>query len=96
MAALLAYRPQATAAEQRAISRTTVQLLILALLTQLVYPIFYYGYIGTRGHAMIILSTLVATVRNVALVVFTVEACWIAWRFLGAPVRDETTLTHRE
>jgi len=96
MAALLAYRPHATSAEQRAIARTTAQLLILALLTQLLYPLFYYGYIGTRGHAMIILSTLVATVRNLALVVFTVEACWLAWRMLGAPVMDSSAYTHRE
>ena len=57
MAALLAYRPQATPDERPAISRIAGQALILALLTQLVYPLFYDSYLGRDGHAMIIIST---------------------------------------
>src|SRR4029450_547243 len=54
MAALLAYRPQATLDEQPVISRIAGQALILALLTQLVYPLFYDSYLGHHGHALII------------------------------------------
>jgi hypothetical protein len=96
MAALLAYRPQATRDEQPAISRVAGQALILALLTQLVYPVFYDSYLGRAGHAMIIISTLVTAIRNVALVVFTIEVCQMAWRMLGAGVMERTTLTGRD
>ena len=89
MAALLVLRPHATPEEQPAINRMAGQLLILALLTQLVYPLFYDGYLGRDGQTMIILSTVVTAIRNLALVVFTVEACWLAWRMLAAPVRRE-------
>ena len=96
MAALLAYRPQATSDEQPAISRVAGQVLILALLTQLVYPLFYDGYLGREGHAMIIISTVVTAIRNVALVVFTIEVCRMAWRMLGAGVIERTALTRRD
>jgi hypothetical protein len=93
MAALLAFRPQATPEEQPAISRIARQALVLALLTQLVYPLFYYSYLGHHGHAMIIVSTIVTALRNLALVVFTVEVCRLAWRMLGAGVTERTALT---
>jgi len=96
MATLLAYRPQATRDEQAAISRGAGQTLILALLTQLVYPRFYDSYLGREGHAMIIISTIVTAIRNVALVVFTIEVCQMAWRMLGAGVMERTTLTGRD
>ena len=96
MAALLAYRAQATRVEQPAISRVAGQALILALLTQLVYPVFYDSYLGREGHAMIIISTIVTAIRNVALVVFTIEVCQMAWRMLGAGVMERTTLTGRD
>jgi len=96
MAALLAFRPRATPGELPAVNRISGQLLILALLTQLVYPLFYDSYLGRQGQPMIIISTVVTAVRNLALVVFTVEACWLAWRMLGAPTRDRTALSRRE
>jgi Glycosyltransferase family 87 len=96
IAALLALRPQATPNELPAINRMSGQLLILALLTQLVYPLFYDSYLGRHGQPMIIVSTVVTAVRNLALVVFTVEACWLAWRMLGAPTRDRTALSRQE
>ena len=96
MAALLAFRPQAMPDEQPAINRMAGQLLILALLTQLVYPLFYNSYLGWHGHVMIIISTVVTAIRNLALVAFTVEACWLAWRMLGAPIRDKSVVTHRD
>jgi hypothetical protein len=96
MAALLAYRPQAKLDEQRAISRIAGQALILALLTQLVYPLFYDSYLGRHGQAMIIVSTLVTAIRNLALVVFTVEVCLLAWRMLGAGVMEKTASRRRD
>ena len=96
MAALMVLRPNATAEEQPAINRMAGQLLVLALLTQLVYPLLYDGYLGRRGQMMIILSTVVTAIRNLALVVFTVEACWLAWRMLAVPVQDRTALTRQE
>jgi Glycosyltransferase family 87 len=96
MAGLLVLRPGATPEERPAINRMAGQLLILAILTQLVYPLFYDSYLGRRGQAMIILSTVVTAIRNLALVVFTVEACWLAWRMLGAHVRERTALAQQE
>ena len=96
MAALMVLRPNASVDEQPAINRMAGQLLILALLTQLVYPLFYDGYLGRSGQLMIILSTVVTAIRNLALVVFTVEACWLAWRMLAVPVPDHTALTRQE
>ena len=96
MAALLAFRPQALAGEQPAINRMAGQLLILALLTQLVYPLLYDGYLGLQGHVMIIIASIVTAIRNLALVAFTVEACWLAWRTLGVAASDRSALTRRD
>ena len=96
MATLLVFRRQATPEEGQAIKRVALQLLLLALLTQLVYPVLYPGYIGRHGHAMIILSTVVTTIRNVALVLFTIEVCRMAWRMLGAVVMERTAVTRRD
>jgi hypothetical protein len=96
MAALLVFRAQATPYEQPAINRMAGQLLVLALLTQLVYPLLYYSYIGSHGQVMIIIATIVTTIRNLALVAFTVEACWLAWRMLGASVSDRSAMTRRD
>ena len=96
MAAMLAYRPQATPDEQPAISRIAGQALILALLTQLVYPLFYDSYLGRNGQALIMVSTVVTAIRNLALVVFTVEVCRLAWRMLGAGVMEGTALRRRD
>jgi 4-amino-4-deoxy-L-arabinose transferase-like glycosyltransferase len=83
MAALLLLRRDDTPAEQRAIGRLAAQLLVLALLTHLIYPLLYGGLLGRQGDGMLVLSTLVTAVRNVFLVVFTVEACRLAWRRLA-------------
>ena len=96
MAALLAFRPQALAGEQPVINRMAGQLLILALLTQLVYPLLYDSYLGLQGHVMIIVASIVAAIRNLALVAFTVEACWLAWRTLGVAASDRSALTRRD
>jgi hypothetical protein len=86
MAALMLLRSQATPVERSAIFRLAGQLLILALLTQLVYPLLYNGLLGRWGHAGIVLSSLLTALRNLALVAFTVEVCRLAWRHLS-PVR---------
>jgi len=96
MAGLLVLRPGATPEERSAINRMAGQLLILALLTQLVYPLFYDSLLGGHGRTMIIISTIVTAIRNLALVAFTVEACWLAWRMLAVRVGDRTALTHQE
>jgi hypothetical protein len=96
MAALLVFRPQALPGERSAINRMAGQLLILAVLTQLVYPLLYDSYLGLQGQAMIIIATVVTAIRNLALVAFTVEACWLAWRTLGVAVSDRSALTRRD
>ncbi len=83
MAALFVLRPAATDAEQRAIPRVAGQLLLLALLTHLVYPVLYDGYLGREGQGLVVVSTAVTAIRNVALVAFTVEVCRLSWKLLG-------------
>lgn len=83
MAALLLMRREASTAERPAVIHLARQLLVLALATHLVYPLLYDGFLGRQGHVMIIISTLVTALRNLALVAFTVEVCRFAWRFLG-------------
>jgi len=78
MAALLILRSTATEQEKSTLRRLTIQLLLLAAFTQLVYPLLYDGLLGHDGRAMIIISTLVTTLRNFALVAFTVEVCRLA------------------
>ncbi|GAA2106011.1 glycosyltransferase family 87 protein [Microlunatus panaciterrae] len=83
MAALLAMKAELAEDERALIRRLGKQLVLLALLTHLVYPSLYDGLLGRQGHVMIIISTVAVTLRNLALVLFTVEVCRLAWRFLG-------------
>ena len=83
MAALLILRSTATEQEKSTLRLLPIQLLLLAALTQLVYPLLYDGLLGREGGAMIIISTLVTALRNFALVAFTVEVCRLAWRLLA-------------
>jgi hypothetical protein len=91
MAALLILRGQATEQEKPTLRRLAIQLLVLAALTQLVYPLLYNGMLGRHGTAMIIISTVVTTVRNLALVAFTVEVCRLAWRLLAGKDQRAST-----
>ncbi len=84
-AALLLLRSEDDATVQRTVGRLAGQLLVLALLTQLVYPLLYDGFLGRQGHAGIVVSTLVTSVRNIFLVVFTVAAWRHAWLRLARP-----------
>ena len=81
MAALLLLRRSAAPAERIVVNRLASQLLVLALLTQLVYPLLYDGLLGFRGDAMVVVATVVTAVRNLALLLFTVEVCRLTWRF---------------
>jgi hypothetical protein len=83
MAALLVLKKSETTEQERAlIRRIAVQLLVLALLTHLVYPALYDGLLGRQGHIMIIVATIVTSLRNLALLLFTVEVIRLAWRDL--------------
>jgi hypothetical protein len=83
MAALLILRGRATEREKPTLPRLAIQLLIIAGLTQLVYPLLYNSLLGRDGSAMIIISTLVTALRNLALVAFTIEVCRLSWRLLA-------------
>jgi hypothetical protein len=58
--------------------------------------LLYDSYLGWHGQAMIIIATIVTAIRNLALVAFTVEACWLAWRTLGASISERSALTRRD
>jgi hypothetical protein len=79
MAALLLLRKTRTTPGPVDPSRLAWQLLGLALLTHLVYPLFYDGLLGRHGNAGIIAATVVVTLRNLAMLAFTVEVCRLAW-----------------
>ncbi|MBA8795574.1 hypothetical protein FHX74_003210 [Friedmanniella endophytica] len=69
--------------ERRAlVRRLAIQLLVLAALTQLVYPLLYSGLQGLHGNGLTLVATVVLTLRNLALLVFTVAVCASAWRAL--------------
>ena len=82
-ALLLLKRDEVTEPERRTIRRLALQLLALALLTQLVYPVLYDGLVDRPSEARVLLSTAVTALRNLALLAFTVELVVQAWRFLG-------------
>jgi len=83
MAALLLLRRDEDPADQRRLGRLAAELLALALLTHLVYPVCYDGFIGRQGWPMLVVATLVTALRNVFLVVFAVQVCRLAWRRLA-------------
>jgi Glycosyltransferase family 87 len=69
----------------RVLGRLAVQLLVLAALTQLTYPLLYNGLLGRGSSAFAVLSTVVTTLRNLSLLVLTVEVCRYAWSALARP-----------
>jgi hypothetical protein len=80
IAALLLLRGGATPDLRRWIVRIGVAGLVLAGLTQLVYPLLYDGYLGFTNTAGLVIATLVTAVRNVCLLVFTVVCLLVSWR----------------
>ena len=85
-AVLLLSRRQEGARWHRVLGRLAVQLLVLALLTQLTYPVLYNGLLGRGPVALMVASTVVTVLRNLSLLVLTVEVCRYAWTAL-APAR---------
>jgi hypothetical protein len=81
VAALLLLRDSAATPElRRWIVRIGVAALVLAGLTQLVYPLLYDGYIARGSYAGLVLATLVTVLRNLCLLAFTVLTVMLAWR----------------
>ena len=80
IAALLLLRDGAGPDLGRWIVRIGVAGLVLAGLTQLVYPLLYDGYLGFTDHAGLVISTVVTAVRNLCLLAFTVICLVLAWR----------------
>jgi hypothetical protein len=85
MGALLLLRGGEDASTRRTLGRLAGWLLLLALATQLVYPLLYDGFLGRRGQGMTVVATLVTALRNLGLVVFTVAAWHAAWVRLARP-----------
>jgi hypothetical protein len=90
-AAMLLLARSAADEQRRAVARIAVQLLVLAVATHLVYPLLYDGFLGRDGRVMIVVSTVATTVRNLAVVAFTIEVTRLAWRFLGDGGRAGTS-----
>ena len=82
-AALLLIERRSPSGRPSLVRRMTIQVLILALLTHLVYPLLYTGLEGLGGPVLLVVSTVVLVLRNLALLVFTVSACASAWRALS-------------
>ena len=81
IAALLLLRDGSTTEGlRRWIVRIGVAGLVLAGLTQLVYPLLYDSYLGVTNTAGLVIATLVTTLRNVCLLAFTVLCLLLAWR----------------
>ena len=81
VAALLLIRDQATTPGlRRWIVRLAVATLILAGLTQLVYPLLYDSYLNLHGPFALVIATLVTAIRNLGLLGYTVITVLLAWR----------------
>ena len=70
---------------RRVVDRVAVELLVLAVLTHVLYPYFYQGLLGHRSTTLLVVATVVAALRNLALLVVTVEICRYAWSALARP-----------
>ncbi|MGI3780967.1 MAG: glycosyltransferase 87 family protein [Janthinobacterium lividum] len=88
-AALLLARNSEGPRWARVLGRLAVQLLVLALLTQLTYPLLYNGLLGRGTAALAVASTVVTVLRNLSLLVLTVEVCRYAWTALARPRQDD-------
>lgn len=67
-----------------ALRRLAVQLLVLAALTHLVYPLLYDGLRGLWGPLLSAVGVGITAARNIFLVIVTIEVCRLAWRSLTA------------
>lgn len=80
-AALLSTSSRRTG-QLRSIRHLAVQLLVLAGLTQLVYPVLYNEIRGLDGRELLLVGTAVLVLRNLALLIFILSVCTLAWRAL--------------
>lgn len=79
--------PSSPAPIHPALVRLGGQLVVLALLNQLVYPLLYNGILGVAPRLTVV-STVVTAVRNLALVALTVQSAALAWRWLRPSTVD--------
>jgi hypothetical protein len=91
MAALLLMRSRRPDGKPTMVSRFAIQLLVLALLTHLVYPLTYHGLYDDRYPRLLIISTVLLVIRNLGLLIFTVAVTLAAWRATG-PKPDAGTV----
>lgn len=83
MAALLIMRARDVNGRMTVFGRVAIQLLVLALITHLVYPVTYSGLYGAPHGALFVLSTILLLIRNLSLLIFTVAVTAVAWRATG-------------
>lgn len=83
MAALLLMRSRRPDGKPTMISRFAIQLLVLAFLTHLVYPLTYHGLYDDRYPNLLIVSTILLVIRNLGLLIFAVAITMAAWRATG-------------
>jgi hypothetical protein len=84
-ATLLLMRSRDRDGRPTAIARFSVQLLALALLTHLVYPLTYFGLYGDRHGVLFVSSTVLLLIRNLGLLLFTIALGAAAWRATRRP-----------
>jgi hypothetical protein len=83
MAAMLIMRSRDVRGRATIFSRFAIQLLVLALITHLVYPLTYTGLYEAPHGRMFVLSTILLLIRNVCLLIFTIAITAVAWRATG-------------
>ncbi|GAB3928513.1 membrane protein [Microlunatus endophyticus] len=83
MAAMLIMRSRDVRGRPTIFSRFAIQLLVLALITHLVYPLTYTGLYEAPHGRMFVLSTILLLIRNLCLLVFTIAITAVAWRATG-------------
>ena len=83
MAALLIMRARDVNGRVTVFGRFGIQLLVLALITHLVYPITYSGLYGAPHGGLFVISTVLLLIRNLSLLVFTIAVTAVAWRATG-------------
>lgn len=83
MAALLIMRARDAQGRLTVFARFGIQLLVLALITHLVYPLTYSGLYGAPHGGLFVVSTILLVIRNLGLLVFTVAVVAVAWRATG-------------
>ena len=80
VAALLLLCGRAATPQRRRLVRIAAATLVLAGLTQLVYPLLYDSYLNLHGQAGLVVATLVTASRNLGLLGYTVATLLLAWR----------------